>query len=30
MMIGHQDAEKAFLEAWQGGRLHHAWLLAGP
>lgn len=29
-MIGHQDAEKAFLEAWQGGRLHHAWLLAGP
>jgi DNA polymerase-3 subunit delta' len=30
VMIGHQDAEKAFLEAWQGGRLHHAWLLAGP
>lgn len=29
-MIGHDDAEKAFLEAWQGGRLHHAWLLAGP
>ncbi|WP_338425490.1 DNA polymerase III subunit delta' [Sphingopyxis kveilinensis] len=29
-MIGHQDAEKAFLEAWQSGRLHHAWLLAGP
>lgn len=29
-MIGHQDAEKAFIEAWQGGRLHHAWLLAGP
>ncbi len=29
-MIGHQDAEKAFVEAWQGGRLHHAWLLAGP
>ena len=29
-MIGHEDAEKAFLEAWQGGRLHHAWLLAGP
>ncbi|HEY0596612.1 DNA polymerase III subunit delta' [Sphingopyxis sp.] len=28
-MIGHQDAEKAFVEAWQGGRLHHAWLLAG-
>lgn len=29
-MIGHQDATSAFLEAWQGGRLHHAWLLAGP
>ncbi|PQM29654.1 DNA-directed DNA polymerase [Sphingopyxis lindanitolerans] len=29
-MIGHGEAEKAFLEAWQGGRLHHAWLLAGP
>lgn len=29
-MIGHDAAESAFLEAWQGGRLHHAWLLAGP
>lgn len=29
-MIGHQEAEKAFLEGWQSGRLHHAWLLAGP
>ncbi|WP_428681754.1 DNA polymerase III subunit delta' [Sphingopyxis sp.] len=29
-MIGHESAEKAFLEAWQSGRLHHAWLLAGP
>ncbi len=29
-MIGHQDTEAAFLEGWQGGRLHHAWLLAGP
>lgn len=29
-MIGHTEAEKAFLEAWQAGRLHHAWLLAGP
>jgi DNA polymerase-3 subunit delta' len=29
-MIGHQGAENAFLEGWQGGRLHHAWLLAGP
>jgi DNA polymerase III subunit delta' len=30
MMIGHQAAESAFLNAWQSGRLHHAWLLAGP
>lgn len=29
-MIGHGDPEKAFLDAWQAGRLHHAWLLAGP
>ena len=29
-LIGHQDAENAFLEAWAAGRLHHAWLLAGP
>ncbi|SNS43731.1 DNA polymerase III subunit delta' [Sphingopyxis indica] len=29
-LIGHHDAEKAFLDAWRGGRLHHAWLLAGP
>ena len=29
-MIGHAVAEAAFLEAWQAGRLHHAWLLAGP
>lgn len=29
-MIGHSDVEAAFVEAWQTGRLHHAWLLAGP
>lgn len=29
-MIGHQDAETALTEAWAAGRLHHAWLLAGP
>ena len=29
-MIGHDAAEQAFVEAWAGGRLHHAWLLAGP
>src|SRR3546814_18670567 len=21
---------RSFVEAWAGGRLHHAWLLAGP
>lgn len=30
MMIGHSAAERAFLDSWQSGRLHHAWLLAGP
>lgn len=29
-MIGHMHPESAFLEGWQSGRLHHAWLLAGP
>jgi hypothetical protein len=23
-------AEAAFLDAWERGRLHHAWLIAGP
>ena len=27
---GQGDAEAAFLDAWNGGRLHHAWLLRGP
>lgn len=29
-LIGHGAAEEAFLDAWKGGRLHHAWLLTGP
>ncbi|MEY4269368.1 MAG: hypothetical protein RLZZ58_584 [Pseudomonadota bacterium] len=29
MMIGHERAELAFLNACRQGRLHHAWLLAG-
>ncbi len=29
-LIGHAGAEAAFLAAWREGRLHHAWLLAGP
>ncbi len=29
-LIGHEAAEAAILEAMQGGRLHHAWLITGP
>lgn len=29
-LVGHEDAERAFLEAYRGGRLHHAWLISGP
>jgi DNA polymerase-3 subunit delta' len=28
--LGHATAEKTMLAAHQSGRLHHAWLLAGP
>ena len=27
---GQDAAERRFLNAWAGGRLHHAWLLRGP
>lgn len=30
LVFGQQAAEAAFLSAWQGGRVHHAWLLTGP
>jgi len=29
-LSGHESAEEAFLKALGSGRLHHAWLLAGP
>ena len=29
-LLGHESAEKTMLAAHQSGRLHHAWLLAGP
>ena len=29
-LIGHHEAETEFLEAYRGGRLHHAWLIGGP
>jgi len=28
--FGHGEAERAFLDAHQAGRLHHAWLIGGP
>ena len=30
MIIGQHDAVAAFLDAARSGRMHHAWLLAGP
>lgn len=27
---GHEDAEKMLLDAYTGGRMHHAWLISGP
>lgn len=29
-LLGHETAERTLLAAQQSGRLHHAWLLAGP
>ncbi len=29
-LIGHGGAEQAFLDAWNGGRAPHAWLICGP
>ncbi|WP_425091603.1 DNA polymerase III subunit delta' [Tropicimonas sp. S265A] len=29
-LFGQDAAERAFLEAFNAGRLHHAWLLSGP
>ncbi|MEN2987351.1 DNA polymerase III subunit delta' [Tistrella sp. BH-R2-4] len=30
VLVGHQAAEQAFLDAWNGGRLPHAWMITGP
>ena len=30
MILGQEKAIEAFSSAWASGRLHHAWLLAGP
>jgi DNA polymerase III subunit delta' len=29
-LVGHEEAERIFLESWLSGRMHHAWLIAGP
>ena len=29
-LLGQEAAERRLLAAWQSGRLHHAWLFAGP
>lgn len=29
-LFGHEAAETAFAQAWDSGRLHHAWMIAGP
>ena len=29
-LIGHEAAEKDYLNAWSSGRLAHAWLICGP
>jgi len=30
LLIGHEAAEQAFLQAFSAGRLPHAWLISGP
>lgn len=29
-LFGHGQAERQFLDAYRSGRLHHAWIIAGP
>ena len=29
-LVGHDDAARTLAEAARSGRLHHAWLIAGP
>jgi len=29
-LVGHESAERLFLEAFNNDRLHHAWLITGP
>lgn len=29
-LIGHEEAEKSFLDAWVSGRMAHSWMICGP
>jgi DNA polymerase-3 subunit delta' len=29
-LVGHDEPVASFLAGWRSGRMHHAWLLAGP
>ena len=29
-LVGHEDVEKIFLDAWKNNSLHQAWLISGP
>ena len=29
-LYGHKPAQDAFLNAFNSGRMHHAWLISGP
>ncbi len=30
VLVGHEEAERALLEAYRSGRMPHAWLIGGP
>jgi DNA polymerase-3 subunit delta' len=30
LLVGHEEAKKTVLDAWNSKRMHHAWLLCGP
>ena len=29
-LFGHAEAERTLIDAYRGGRIHHAWLIGGP
>lgn len=29
-LVAHEIAERVLLDSWNSGRMHHAWLIAGP